>query len=360
MSDMGLGYDPYQDMSDGDLMSMYAQMNPQLFGDDPAKRLNYMQDLFSTIGTDLVQTAGVTNPAAEQYQAPMNQTGAIYGSDPLYASIFQAIEDGADPISAAKAAKDAGLFKGTQDDFNAQVLPVATQYAGERVKYQQDEMSWQAENGGGWTMPDGSKSKQTPLGGNDVRATASEYDLTGMNADDLFAQYQKRMGVGGPRGRVVPGQGVSMSAGPDRSGGFGWSAGAPVGTPNVPPMATPSPQTGGMSPAELEILASTPSQAVQYGNESMPKPAGGNWNVMDGIAKSILATAGNQAGPIQPRQPNTGERSDFSKKIDKLAQDSINRRVEKSKTNMVRSDANRNLMRRITALAGLLQGKFPE
>ena len=175
MSDYG--YDPYQDMGEGDLINMYAGMNPALFGSDPAKRLNYYQDLMSSLGFDLIQTAGTTRP--EQFTPQMNQTGVMYGSNPFYASIFQAIEDGSDPISAATAARDQLGFNGTDEDFNSQVVSIATQYAGERVKNQQAEAEFNATNGGGWTMPDGSKYKQTPLGGNDIRATANEYDLLG-------------------------------------------------------------------------------------------------------------------------------------------------------------------------------------
>lgn len=300
-------YDPYQDMGEGDMLAMYAQMNPQLFGNDPAKRLNYYQDLMSTLGTDLVQTAGVSNPAAEQYQAPMNQTGSIYGSDPFYASIFQAIEEGKDPITAAKLARDQLGYKGTPEEFNQQVVSVATQYAGERVKNQQDEMSWQAENGGGYTMPDGSKYKQTPLGGNDVRATASEYEL--MGAPDPEALFQQYLQQNGTRPKMTPGAGMSASAGPENSNGFGWTAGA----------APAASRTDADKKRKPEAAAAN----IQQRNAA-PRLAGGNFF------------------------------------LEKAAKDSINKRVDQSKDTQVRSDANRNLMRRITALAGLLQGGFPE
>jgi hypothetical protein len=348
---MDPNYDPYQDMTDGDMLAMYAQMNPQLFGKDPAKRLNYMQDLFQTLGTDLVQTAGVTNPANEvpQYLEPMNQTGSIYGSDPLYASVFQAIEDGADPISAAKAAKDAGLFTGTPEEFNTQVVSVATQYAGEKVKNQQARLQWEADNAeaiGGWTMPDGSKTKGTPLGGNDVRATASEYDLAGYNADDLFKQYQERMGVtNAPLNTFNPGSNVSLTVGPERGGRQGRSG-------SRGPVAAPQ-------PVVFSGNSNLPPGAVDY----TPNPGGGG-GITENLAPFVASRPPSREtpAPIQGKNPPPpkGPRSAFFQNIDKLGKDSINRRVEQSKGNMVRSDANRNLMRRITALAGLLQGGFPE
>ena len=288
--------DPYQDMTDGDLMMMYAQMNPQLYGDNPAKRLNFLQDLESSLGFSLAQTAGTTDPAAQQYQAPINQTGAIYGTDPFYASIFQAIEEGKDPITAAKLARDQLGYQGTPEEFNQQVVSVATQYAGERVKNQQEQASWEAENGGGWTMPDGSKAKQTPLGGNDIRATASEYDLLGApDVDQLMAQYAQSKTPS-----VTPGKFQSASAGPEKDG-FGWRA---------------APQAAG--------------------------------------------TAQTRQGQIQPNANKPTQLAGGDYFANKVAKDSISKRVDQSKNTQIRSDANRNAMRRIMALAGLMQGGFPE
>lgn len=326
-------YDPYQDMGEGDMMAMYAQMNPQLFGNDPAKRLNYYQDLMSTLGTDLVQTAGVTNPAAEQYAEPMNQTGSIYGSDPFYASIFQAIEEGKDPITAAKLARDQLGYKGTPEEFNQQVVSVATQYAGERVQNQQARSQWEAENGGGWSMPDGSKYKQTPLGGNDVRATASEYDLMGApDPNELFDQYVKQMGT---RPKLTPealvgtmadvAKGAVKSVRPWQSRGEAVSSAEPPAAPgrNLPPGVVDYTPDPGVAPSSPSGSSPTPSPRNQT-RLAAPRLAGGNFF------------------------------------LEKAAKDSINNRVEQSKNTQVRSDANRNLMRRITALAGLLQGGFPE
>lgn len=300
-------YDPFVDQTDGDLIAMYSGMNPQLYGADPAKRLNMYQDLMSSLGFDIAQLAGTSSPEAEQYQAPMNQTGAIYGSDPTHASVFQAIEDGADPISAAKAARDQGVFEGTAEDFT-RLVDIATQYAGERVKNQQDQMSWQAENSGGYTMPDGSKYKQSPLGGNDINGTASEFDLLGApDAESLFNQYaSERMA----KPKMTPGAGISASAGPAASGGFGWSAGA----------APTAPRTD----ADKKKPAAVAGPNIQPRNVGAPLLAGGDY---------------------------------FA---NKTAKDSINKRVDQAKNTRVRSDANINAMRRITALAGLLQGGFPQ
>lgn len=241
MSDYG--YDPYQDMSDGDLIAMYAGMNPALFGADPAKRLNYYQDLSSSIGFDLAQLSGVTNPDPVQqtYTPPINQTGAMYSSNPFYASIFQAIEDGADPITAATSARDQLGFNGTDDEFNNQVVTIATNYAADKVKAQQSQLDWQSTQraDGGWTMPDGSKYKQSPLGGNDINATASEYELLGApSVDALLAEYGTKFAApdraAATDAALKRGYGVSSTAGlHDGSDGTGWSLGG-SGTPRTP------------------------------------------------------------------------------------------------------------------------------
>lgn len=304
MSDMGLGYDPFTDMGEDDLIAMYAGMNPQLYGENPAKRLNYYQDLAQTLGFDLVQLAGVDNPAQQvpQWQEPINQTAQMYGSDPFFASIFQAIENGADPISATRAARDQlGMPEGmTQDDFNQTILPIATQYAGERVKTQQARMDWERENAdkiGGWTAPDGSKYKQSPMGGNDIRATASEFDLIGApSVEDLISQYAKDRN---PANRIRPGAGVSASGGDFQARGAGWS------------------------------LPAQAAGATQPRSATKPK---GNFSSNPLVEKYAMQEAKGDA----------------------------QRYIDKTKNTRVRSDANINAMRRITALAGLLQGGFPE
>lgn len=299
MSDYG--YDPYQDMGEGDLINMYAGMNPALFGSDPAKRLNYYQDLMSSLGFDLIQTAG-TSAQPETFTPAINQTGAMYASNPFYASIFQAIEDGADPITAATSARDQLGFNGTDDEFNNQVVTIATNYAADKAKNMQAEAEFNATNGGGWTMPDGSKYKQTPLGGNDIRATANEYDLLGAPSvgglvNAYAAAENKRADV---KDATKRGWGVSQAAGLNRDG-VGW---------NLNPSA-------------------------------------------GGIADRVVA----QANAPAPRSGGVAGGDFFA---NRTIQDSIRKRLAEAANTQVRSDANVNAMRRITALAGLLQGGFPK
>jgi len=362
MSDYG--YDPYQDMGEGDLINMYAGMNPALFGSDPAKRLNYYQDLMSSLGFDLIQTAG-TSAQPETFTPAINQTGAMYASNPFYASIFQAIEDGADPITAATSARDQLGFNGTDDDFNNQVVTIATNYAADKAKNMQAEAEFNATNGGGWTMPDGSKYKQTPLGGNDIRATANEYDLLGApNVDELVNAYaaaeNKRADA---KDATKRGYGVSQAAGlHDGSDGTGWSLGSgtsPSGASDVTdngsaPSATPGPYNpNGWHPGvQFDSLRDPATQAA------MDPGAPGGPSVAERVA-GILAGARTPA-PAPAPAPRSGGVAGGDFFANRTIQDSIKKRLAEAANTQVRSDANVNAMRRITALAGLLQGGFPK
>lgn len=374
MSDMGT-YGPFTDQTDSDLIAMYAGMDPALFGSDPAKRLNYYQDLMSSLGFDIAQLSGVTNPDPVQqtYTPPINQTGAMYSSNPFYASIFQAIEDGADPISAAKAARDQLGFTGTDDDFNNQVVTIATNYAADKAKNQQAQMDWQvqqqeaqAKAGGGWTMPDGSKYKQSPLGGNDINATASEYELLGApSVDALLAEYGTKFAApdraAATDAALKRGYGVSSTAGlHDGSDGTGWSLGG-SGTPRTPV----TPAAAGGVPGPYDPNGWHPG--VQY--DSLRDPAtraemdsGRGPNLAQQVA-GILAGARTPAAATAPATMPLGPKGKdlgFFKNLENTQRNSVQRRLDKAKSNQVRSDANINAMRRITALAGLLQGRFPK
>lgn len=363
MSDMG-AYDPFTDQTDSDLIAMYAGMDPALFGSDPAKRLNYYQDLMSSLGFDIAQLSGVTNPDPVQqtYTPPINQTGAMYASNPFYASIFQAIEDGADPITAATSARDQLGFNGTDDEFNNQVVTIATNYAADKAKNMQAEAEFNATNGGGWTMPDGSKYKQSPLGGNDINATASEYDLLGApSVDDLLAQYGTRFAApkqaAATDAALKRGYGVSQAAGlHDGSDGTGWSLGSGASpSDGSAPSATPGPYNpNGWHPGvQFDSLRDPATQAAMGGAPPGPSVAEQVAGILAGARTPAAATA-PATMPLGPKGQDLG----FFKNLENTQRNSVQRRLDKAKSNQVRSDANINAMRRITALAGLLQGGF--
>jgi hypothetical protein len=317
MSDFGI--DPrFDNPTDEEMMMQYMQMQGGIFGDNPAKRMNMLQDYFQTLGFNPIELAGTTPQAAPVPPTYQNSIGRIYGTDPVFGDIFNAIESNVDPISAVReAAKREGW---TQDETN-QNLQIATQYASERIQNTDKMAEWERENAGamgGWTMPDGSKAKTAPLGGNDINATASEYELLGApTEEELIAQYA---GNRNPNRRVVGGQGVSASGGVGADG-FGWNA------------PTPSAQTEKFDSA----VAGVPSQ--------------------------FWAGAAPRANPrvTQPRTAGGGRFSDnplVEKYAQKEAKGDTRRYMDKTKNQRVRSDANNAAMQRIMAMAAMMQGGY--
>ena len=83
---------------------------------------------------------------------------------------------------------------------------------------------------------------------------------------------------------------------------------------------------------------------------------GVGWNLnpsAGGIADRVVA----QANAPAPRSGGVAGGDFFA---NRTIQDSIKKRLAEAANTQVRSDANVNAMRRITALAGLLQGGFPK
>ena len=250
-----------------------------------------------------MQLAGTTAPPAPQYAEQANETGVMYGSNPMYAAIFKAIENGTDPITASNAAKAQfpEFSSMLPEDFNTQVVGVATQYAGNRAKAQNDRTQWETENAdavGGYTMPDGSKSKQAPLGGNDINSTASEYELLGApSVDGLMRQYAESK------------NGISQRSGADQPVALGSWRVAKDGVP------------GGVAASEQFPMKKN---------------------------SSLFTTDGSTTS--NPR----------FKALEDRARQSVSNRVEQSKNVRIRSDANRNAMNRIMALAAVMQGDYPK
>ena len=334
MSDMGLYEDPY----DQELLNQYAMIDGQLPGAKPKDRLSFLNSMSNMLGFNPVALAGVQNPEQDipQWTETPNETGMTYGSNPLYASIFQAIDNGADPISAAKAAKDSGQFGTMTDaDFNRNI-EIATKYAGENAAQVSAKTKFEAENAdkiGGYTAPDGSKYKQSPMGGNDINGWASEYDLLGTPSEqDLVAQYAQRdpklrqasdkMKIDSTKGRMAlpPGQ---------RADGFGWGPSTHAQMSDN----TSAVGTGGVR----AVMGDIPGYNTGRGDSILPASAATN-------------------------DPNYDPKGLFStdKGVDKMARYQAEKvakgQITKAKGTMVRSDANTNAMRRVAALLTMIQG----
>lgn len=150
-------------------------------GKTAANRLSYLKSFEGLIGVPMTALAGQAGVSQETLPF-MSQQRAIYGNNPMYAGIFDLIDQGADPDSALLSAG----VKSAEDDPEGYglVRQAAVDYATEKVRYNQETQ----KNGASYSMADGSKYKNAPLGGADIYGTASEYDLLGAPTEDQLVQ----------------------------------------------------------------------------------------------------------------------------------------------------------------------------
>jgi hypothetical protein len=185
--------DEFSGLTEEELIALLGSLggvtNGGIPGKSAANKLNYYQDLISTLGFDPVQQAGIDvadQPPPEEYVPGVNKQRYIYESDPTYKQIFDLIDQGASPATAVSEAD-------LKDDQAKEAQKVATDYAGSvvdemnsRQKFETSQAAKQKK--ASYTAADGSKYKNAPLGGNDVFGTASEYDLLGQPSIDELAQ----------------------------------------------------------------------------------------------------------------------------------------------------------------------------
>ncbi len=329
--------DPFGQLSDEDMLALYSGIQGQLPGGKPKDRLSFLSSMSNMLGFNPVALAGVENPdpkAADPFVDPGNVTSETYAGNPLYDTIFQMIDQGADPVTAVKKAKDSGQFGSiwTAED-EKQNLQIAVDYKKEEVGRTQAQQAWDTKTSAktaAYTAPDGSKYKQSPMGGNDINGFASEYDLLGAPSEqDLISEYaasvKPKAASASETARMIREQ-SGRSAQPQmgqRADGFGWGATMPV--------------------AASQDMGDTTGRVA-------PGLGGGAW--------SAWAKAGGLKMP-QTATKSKGQFSDNSE-VEKYAQQEAKfqakTRVGRSKNTMVRSDANRNAMARVAALLTMIQG----
>lgn len=321
--------DPFEQVSDEDMLALYSGIQGQLPGGKPKDRLSFLSSMSNMLGFNPVALAGVENPdpkMADPFVDPGNATADVYGSNPLYASVFDAIDAGADPVSAVKAAKDSGQFGAMWTDADQQQnLQIATDYAKEKVKGNQAYQEWEAKTGAkaqGYTAPDGSKYKQSPMGGNDINGFASEYELLGAPSEaDLVSQYAAANKVQPKLSKDEKASAIKAQSGASgMRGGPSYNLGDNMGWHYT-------------NPADQKA-AESKSRAAQAPRAG----AGTGLFYDDGVGTSGV------------------DRSVLDAQASKAAKGSVARRVDQSKNTMVRSDANRNAMARVAALLTMIQG----
>ena len=304
-------YSPYQS-DDDDLMNMFLQYGLQgetnsMPGDTMQQKLNYYQDIVSTLGVDPIQQAGLGQEAQPQWVEPTSKARQVYGSNEAYSNMFDLIDQGYDPdtaLSMTSEAAKAGQFESVKnwDDSPESLTKLsdrANQYAFEKAGADQDRQMFEAKNAPSYTQADGSKYKNAPLGGNDIYATASEYDLLGApDVDSVLSQYAKERGSADFYGKSQPNKPVPVSKGDGRG------ATAPKGA--------------------------------------------GDWGYTDPVANK--SSDSKRKAIAAPKQKLVSG----DKITDNNARLQVQKRIDATKGNQVRSDANKNAMMRLMAFRTMI------
>lgn len=171
----------------------------------PAARLNFAQDLWKSAGIDPNAMQFVPEPFPEEQFAPV--TRQIYATDATspYLSIFDAIDQGIDPTSAARDAIEAGNFGdpfAVRDDrLDEDILRTAREYAGELKTFEQERAKWNREQA--------RMQAEAPVTLNEILFPQSEYEVRsqalgmpeGYSVDDMLAAYNRSRFEAGQAGR---------------------------------------------------------------------------------------------------------------------------------------------------------------
>ncbi len=285
------GADPYSSYVDT-VDPFYAQN----------KKIDYLNKIANMTGIPFVQLAGVGGEQAAAPQVP--QTRQMYQGNAAFQKAFDAIDAGYDPYSVTAAYVQDSKADPTLAGIDPKEFrSIAEQYAKERVATPEQ---------GGFSKADGSKYKYSPLGGNDIYATASEYDLMGAPSMDealrLVAQ-SRRQSQGG-------------------------SASLPFTTREVD------------TPAGEYAQGFTPGRKAA--GATFEKVPAGKKTVVNPLPDFIRPVLGGKRAPV-----SAGDRQ-VDESFDNIAKWRTEQRLNKAAGTQVRSDANTNAMRRIVALRSLL------
>lgn len=260
-------------------------------------RAGLIKDIESMTGVPFIQLAGI-NPQAEE--APPSRVAAVYGSNPELAKAFQAIDAGTDPLTV-RAAYEQSIADGLTPQSGQPGFVDADTFTKVVQEYAMEKAENPAGAGQTYTLADGSKAKNAPLGGTDIYGNAMEYDLWGAPSLDEMRQ-------------VVANDRTAFR---NKQAGY-----RKAGTPAAP---------GRRAPGRI-----TP--------EEMLDP-----NLLAGMR------------PLSVAEVNAGERSDEPKRVESKAynrgRDAVLKRAQRTaQSNPVRSDANVASMQRLLALRTLLGG----
>lgn len=329
--------DPFQVPDDQEyLEQLYAQQPFQVPGKTPGNQQTYLKNKFDLMGFNPISLAGNQQQGMERQEAfteQLNPEREIYGGSPLYASIFQAIDGGADPITATKAAIDQlGKYTDTEQRMaaEAQALGIAQNYAMNNIEAENARMQFDTDNynaATSFTKADGSKYKNAPLGGVDITGTASEFDLLGRPDQTTLVNDYVQQNMRSATGRNAP-------------GGKPKPAGMLAATSDV----YESQGDSGHGDATVRTQVGRDAQYAGAGQTQGRKGRG----------------AGRQRQASQPIADQAADDEVFERYMRMAANKGVNARLQRSRQTRVRSDANNNAMRIAAKYAQYMQRPFDE
>lgn len=301
------------------------------------KSLDFYQNMTQTLGFDPVQLAGV----APQPQAPpqFSYLGQMYANDEFMSEYFGHISQGMSPelawnevtTKAAESGMDVNeelKKRGLWDTYNDQpmtgdVIGLGREFASQT--YAADAGNAEARTAD-YVRSDGSRYKNTPLGGNDIRGWANEWDLMGRpQVTDMMDQF---------RALYAPNKALQSrptSGVPEDVAKFARENDIPLSKAKIAENLVATPK--GLGPKGVVDREALIAQRAQAMNDLVSQYQG-------------LGLSEGEAKVNADRLRNDPE----AEKFYRLAAD---RMVQRAKATNVRSVANENAMARAMALAKL-------
>jgi hypothetical protein len=274
-------------------------------GNNPQQRLNYLQDWSKSVGFDPLGQPFQPEPFPELEFAPI--TREIYATDPgsPYVSIFDAMDQGIDPVNAARAAINNGAFgdpNQLDEDFRRDVVRTAREYGTELRNFRSEQAKWERQQA--------KAAAEAPISLQELLFPPSERDVAsaaynrpeGLTIQDLariYAENRKALS------RTPP----PLKPSETKRAAAGGRSGAPGPTMSLYPTGV-----SGMAPYPGQVLPEKPQKPLgsQEGGKSVgqvQKPvesylpgagAPGKWKQrqregFDAAAKSVLEVLGQRA-----------------------------------------------------------------
>lgn len=135
---------------DPEQLQIFAALIQAMPGESAQQRLNYFQDLTKQLNVD---PFGTQQPVMQEWQDPLSKYETTYAQQSEgYKSVFDAIDNGVDPLTATRGAVADARFPETEgmDDeersrFIDDVRRVAEQYSFESIQNEQNKAEFEAK-----------------------------------------------------------------------------------------------------------------------------------------------------------------------------------------------------------------------